>query len=569
MILINLVLSTILALGLIFYRYVLKGKINLFYLLTIIAFLPIVSIFRTGIYESGDLAIHAERLISFYDSFFNNSLIPKWTPEFNAGYGEPYFLFSYFLPYLTGSIFHLIGFSYLNSIKLLLSISYLSSGLTMYLWVKKELNKRSGFVAAIFYLFMPYHLVDMHFRVTAAENLSFVFLPLILLGIKNVIEKYEKKWFIVLAISFGLLILSHQAITVMFFPLMIGYAFFTWFIQKNREIKHLVRCFLSILLGILIVSFYWMPIVFLAKFTQEDLYPAAIAFPGLAELLYSPWRYGLLFQGHKGELSYLIGYTQLFVLLTSLYFVFIKKLNSKLRKSNLFFLTVSLIIVFMILPISEPLWTIPFLKYSQYSTRLLVPLALCISILSGVVVKKINNKWFVIAICTITIAYTMLNWGNRRTLPELKDNYLKQQFILQSNSTLGPTSPIWATSNDCLIKTDPRVNIEITKGKGEIAERLRTPILHKYYVYAQSQIKVRENTLFFPGWTVIASDKQIPINYMNKKCPGVINFVLEKGEYDLSVKFADSPIVAFSKWLSLLAFFVIFMYMFSPKNKFG
>lgn len=568
MVLVNSILSTLLGLGLIIYKYIFKRKVSLLFLLILISILPIVSIFRTGTYESGDLSLHTERLMSFYNLLINYNLIPRWTPEFNAGYGDPHFLFAYFLPYFIGSIFHFIGFSFLNSIKLLLALSFMFSGITIYFWAKEELGKKSGFVSAIFYLFMPYHLLDMHFRVTVAENLSFVFLPLILLAIKKIITNYSKKWFIVLSVSFGLLILSHQAISVMFLPIMMCYCFFTWAIKKNKKIKNLFFCFIPIISGVLLTSFYWMPIIFLAKFTRQGSMSPSISFPNFAELLYSPWRFGLLFQGRKGELSYVIGYAQILILILALYLVIKDALTKKLKNLIIFFLVISAIIFLMIFPIAEPIWKItPLLKYAQYSTRLLVPLALCISIIAGIVVKKINKTWFIVLLCFLTIFYTILNWGNRRTIPTISDNYLKNEFNLRPDGCcLEPTSPKWADINKSKLRIKPKSSIEILNGDATITEIFRNPISHLYKINAQSNVKIKENTLFFPGWTVTANNKPLLINYKNPKAPGVIIFDLNKGIYNVYVQFVDLPIVTFSKWLSGLSIFGILIYIFVPKK---
>ena len=568
MVFLNLILSTLLLLGLIVYRYVFKYKINLFYLLILISILPIVSIFRIGTYESGDLSLHTQRLMSFYNLLFNHHLIPRWTPEFNVGYGDPHFLFTYFLPYFIGSIFHFLGFSFLMSIKLLLAFSFVFSGVAMYFWANEELGKKAGFVAAIFYLFTPYHLVDMHFRVTIAENLSFVFLPLILLGIKKIIEKNSRKWFLVLCVNFALLILSHQAISVIFLPIMASYSIFIWLRKNNKTIKDFCSCLISIIFGFLISSFYWLPIVFLAKFTQQGSNPTPILFPDLSYLLYSPWRFGLLFQGHHGELSYLIGYTQLLVVGLSLYLIAKNKFDKKLRSLLLIFLAIFSILVFMILPISKPIWeSTPFLKYSQFSTRLLVILALCISIIAGIITKKINKKWFIIALCFLTISYTILNWGNRRTIAQIDDGYLRKEFSIKPDvSGLEPSSPIWADLNKSKLRTKRESDIETLKGDAIVEKVLRTPISHRYKINAQSNVEIKENTLFFPGWIVKANNTIIPINYKYQNSPGVITFKLNKGSYNLDVKFVDLPIIILSKWISLISFLILMIYLLIPKR---
>jgi hypothetical protein len=564
MVLVNGILSILLLLGVLIYKYILKRKINLLYLLILISILPIVSIFRMGSYESGDLSLHTQRLMSFYNLLANYHLIPRWTPEFNAGYGDPHFLFAYFLPYFLGSIFHFIGFSFLMSLKFVLAFSFIASGVAMYFWVREELGDKAGFVSAIFYLFMPYHLVDIHFRATVAENLSFVFLPPILLSIKKNIENGSKKWTIILSVGTGLLILSHQAISVMFSPIIIAYTLFVWFNQNKKKLKSLISCFAFIALGFVLTSFYWLPIIFLAKFTQEGSNPSGIFFPNFIDLFYSPWRFGFLFQGHKGELSYLIGYTQLIVIFLSVYFVFKKMLNKKLHKLLTFFLAIFIVIFIMLLPITKFIWSsTPLLKYSQFSTRLLVPLSLCISIIAGIIVKQINKNWFLITLSILTIAYTILNWGNRRTIPIINDNYLKQEFDFKPDGDkLEPTSPMWADLNKTRLRIRPKSSIEILSGKATVKMLSRTPIIHTYVINAESKVKIKENTLYFPGWTVIANNKHVAIDYSSQKFPGIITFNLNPGIYDVKVEFVDLPIIIFAKWLSGLSVIAILIYAF-------
>lgn len=568
MVLANVILSSLLLVGLIIYKYIFKRKVNLLYLLILISTLPIISIFREGTYESGDLSLHTTRLMSFYNLLTNYHLIPRWTPEFNAGYGDPHFLFSYFLPYFLGSFFHFIGFSFLFSVKLLLAISFIFSGITIYFWVKNELNETAGFATAIFYLFTPYHLVDMHFRVSIAENLSFVFLPLIMLAIKKSLEEKKRLWHGVLSVSIALLILSHQSISIMFLPIAISYCLFVWLRTKKRIISNLILCLFFVLVGLLISAFYWLPIVSLAQFTRQGLNPTPILFSNIMFLFYSPWRFGFLFQGHMGELSYLIGYTQIFILGLSTYLIIKNKLNNNLKTLLILFLTISIFLFIFLLPITKPIWgNMPLLRYSQFSTRLLTLLTLCISMLAGIVTIKINKKWFIILLCFITISYTILNWGNRRTISSITDNYLKREFSINPDiSGLEPTSPIWADINKSKLRIKPKSDIEIIQGIALTKTLTRSPIQHSYSIDAESKIEVKENTLYFPGWVVTANNKQIPINFLNTKSPGVITFNLNKGVYRVDVKFVDLPIITFSKWLSGLSLLGLTSYIFFPKK---
>jgi hypothetical protein len=571
MVIINGILSLLLLFGIVIFKYIFKRKINLLLLLILISILPIVSIFRAGSYESGDLPQHVRNLMSFYDQLFKYHLIPRWASEFNSGYGDPYFIFIYPLPYLIGSIFHFIGFSFLTSLKLVLASSFVLSGITMYFWVKEELGEKSGFVSSIFYLFMPYHLVDMHFRVTVAENLSFVFLPMILLAIKKNAESNSKNWFIILAVSFGLLILSHQAISVMFLPVVIGYCLFVSFKKRGKRLNGIIFCFASIILGFLLTAYYWLPIILLSKFIKQGLYPAYILFPTIMQLLYSPWRFGFLFQGHKGELSYLVGYSQLLAVFLSVCLLFKRALNKKMRNFLLFFLIIFGLLFIMLLPITRPIWEMtPFLRYSQFSTRLLVPLALCISIIAGITTKIINKTWFTFGLCFLTISYTALNWGNRQTIPTINDNYLREEYgVKRDIVNFEATFPVWVELNNDKLISAPKSNMEILNGEAIIKETSRTPLSHVYEIDAKSDVQIKENTFFFPGWIIASGKNVIPINYKNSQFPGIITFNLKQGIYNINVEYTDLPIIFFSKWISGLSFLGMMLYFFVPKNLFS
>ena len=67
------------------------------------------------------------------------------------------------------------------------------------------------------YLFAPYHLVDLHFRASVGETLSFVFIPLVFLYSKNLIETKKYKFLILGAISIALLMTSHLATAMITF----------------------------------------------------------------------------------------------------------------------------------------------------------------------------------------------------------------------------------------------------------------------------------------------------------------------------------------------------------------
>ncbi len=69
----------------------------------------------------------------------------------------------------------------------------------MYELVKKiTRNKLVGTFSAILYMTMPYHLNDMYIRNAFGEYLSFIFIPLVFLGMYNLFHKEKGHWILTL-----------------------------------------------------------------------------------------------------------------------------------------------------------------------------------------------------------------------------------------------------------------------------------------------------------------------------------------------------------------------------------
>lgn len=573
MVFVNIILSLILLGGILFYSFIYpKKKINLFILLIVIGLLPLFSMLRSGTYQSGDLSLHAIRTMSFYKILFTEHIIPVWTPEFYAGFGDPYFSFAYFLPYFIGSLFHLIGFSFLVSLKLLMAFSYILSGVFMYLFVRDQIGEKAGFTAGIFYMFAPFHLVNMHFQVTIAMTLSYLFLPLNLYLTKKIILNYKPKWFIFLSFSEMLFVLSHQVTSLAFLPINIIYGLFL-IKDNNDKLKPLLKFFLSIIFGLTLSAFYWLPILLESKFTQQIIVEnKSLLFPTINQLLYSTWRYGFLFQGPKGELSYLIGYTQIFVIFLSLYLFFTKKYSKKLKKIFLFSISLIAILIFFILPISKPLWfTIPFIKSFQFTTRLLIPLSLFIAILAGVVVSTVNKKWFFILLCTVTVLYTILNWGNRTTIKTINDDVLAKEnktWLKLNIAGFEPSSPVWVNFNKHLGAEKRKNDIEVLSGTAIVKKLSRSSTIHEYTINVISEnSRIKENTLYFPGWELKVNNKKSNINYQSTDNMGIITFNLPKGNYDIQIEFTKTPIRKFSDSVSILSILILITFILSLSFK--
>lgn len=486
-------------------------------ILVIVALLPVYSIFRPGTYESGDLSLHVVKLVDFYTNLSEGNILPRWAGQENANYGYPLFLFTYLTPYYFGSVFHFVGFDFLTSMKLVLALSYVLSGIFMYLWAKRQFRSElAGLAAGIFYLFTPYHLVDLHFRAAAGEMMAFMFAPLVLMGIC-------KRSRVMASFCFALLILSHQVISLTMLPV------FLWYSYKvdPKQIKNLV-------LGIVLSSFYWLPILFESRYIYQSILPNPTSWPNWNDFYYSPWRWGLLFQGPEGQIRAFLGYTQWVLVLLALN-----------RRAN-WLLVLFFGYFFLMNPISAPLWkTLPLLSNFQFAYRILAVETLILSMLAAIIVPTLPRRLGIIFLaCTILI--TILNWGNRRNIPEIGEEQLLQRLPYITAQMEGhvaavigpdPTRP-W-------MDKVPFNFLEVVLGNAEITPLIRKTTYHSYKVVVSDNAHLVEHTTKFPGWELWIDRKK------------VMDLQITKGEHVVEVIFSDTEPRRRAKILSLCGLVVL------------
>jgi len=536
-------------------------------LLFIISLLPLMSLMRKGTYESGDLTLHSVFLRSFYESLSEGNLIPRWAGNLCGDKGCPVFLFEYITPFYIGSIFHFLGFSLIDSIKALLAVSFIASGVGMYLFIKNELGEMPAFVSALSYLFAPFHLQEMHFRVGIGMVLSFAFVPFLFLFSKKLVITSSIRYILLNALFFFLLITTHSTVTILVLPLLFGYLFIFLINSKRKKIFPFFLLIVSIILGLGLSCFYWLPALKEIQYTWylKDL--IVNDFKPMQEYIFSPAFYGFLFQGHRGELRLIIGYPHLLIILLALLFLIKKRLPVK-EKIRIFYFLFSFAIFFLLLlKISKPFWNyVPFLKSSVLPWRVLMPISFITSYLSAIVVKNIKSKLCILFICIFVVASTILNWGNRKMIPEDPNAYnthwsLYSEHYEQNDPLLRQNYINNIALASSLVLKRPLFPLEIIKGNGLYKQLERTSTKHVYILKAETGIKIKENTFFFPGWKVFANYKEIPIVYNDPDNLGMITFKLKPGLYKIDAQFTDTPVRRIAKSISVFSTLLIGIYL--------
>ena len=204
-----------------------------------------------------------------YGQAESNGFLGNVIPMFTNGFGYSWNLFYGPLTSIGIIILHVLTRNYINAYKLLLMLCMIFSGLSMFMFIKKtSRNQNTALLAAIIYMSFPYHLTDMYIRNALGEFVSFCFIPLVFLGLYNLLNDTDSSFpFIIGVVG---LIITHNISTVL-----VGiFAMFYLIINLDKFItkKVLKVFFIDVLLILLISAFYWLPFIETAVFTNYQVY---------------------------------------------------------------------------------------------------------------------------------------------------------------------------------------------------------------------------------------------------------------------------------------------------------
>lgn len=523
-------------------------KLFPFLLLFLLSLIPLLDLLHAGLPITHDGQDHVARIANFSQNLSEGILIPRWAGNLNWGYGHPILMFLYPLPSYFASFFHFLGFTFVDSVKLVFGFSFVISGLGMYFFAKELFGKISGFLAAILYLYAPYRFIDLYVRGALGEHVAFMFVPFIFYFLLKLSRKQSYKYVLAGGFSLTGLILSHNAISLMFLPLIVLYIIYLIYLSKDRK-SFLFSSFLMIFMGFGVSAFFWIPAFFEGKYTLRDIVAVkeyAKNFVNFNSLLYSNWSYG-----GSGFFSVQLGIINILALIAAP-FIFIKlfKKNDK----NLFLIAglvlYSVIIIFLMLPISNIIWQkLTILQNFQFPWRFLSVLVFTTSVLGGYVIRQVSVKLqtIVLIIFVTIIIFSVNTYFHARDYLYKPESFFTSIYF--SSTDTGESAPIWSVR---FMEHLPLKNIEIISGKAKITEFKRSVTKHNYEIISDGKSRIRENTLYFPNWGVKVDNQIVPVEFQDPANRGLITFFVPEGKHMVDIEFKDTKLRTISNLIALI-----------------
>lgn len=535
-------------------RDMLKKSRFFLVLLFLLSLIPLFDFFQPGLPLTHDGQDHVARIANFYQSLSEGNLAPRWAANLNWGYGHPILMFLYPLPSYLASFFHFLGFSFINSIKIVFGLSFILSGIFMYFWIKEVWGKEAGFVAALIYMFVPYRFVDLYVRGAIGECWAFIWPPLVCFFTFKLSRKFKWRYFAGGSLSLAALILSHNALSLMFLPMIFGYS--VWLVYSVSKSKRKLLAFFFFVVfvfGFSLSAFFWLPALWEGKYTLRDIVTKGniTGFESFSRLLWSPWSYG-----GTGSLSVQVGILQWLGVILAPYLIWrFQRRKDKIWLFLLFLFICFWLAIFMMLPASKPIYfVIPLLQKFQFVWRFLSLAIFPPAVFLAALIFILPEKFKFIALCLFLIASLFLS----------KDYWRVKGFSFKSESfytqaypgttDTGESAPRWSVR---FMEDFPKAPIEVIDGKAEIEQTNRLVASHTYKIRAELPTRLVENTLYFPGWQVFVNGQPTEIQFQDPAWRGLMTFNIPEGEHQIVVRFGETKFRKFADVISLFGLFVL------------
>jgi hypothetical protein len=461
---------------------------------------------KFGVYTMHDF--HIFRQFEF-DKCIQSGIFPcRWAPDAGMGYGEPLFNFYGQLPYWFGEIFHLAGFSIIDSVKILFILSIVLSGIGMYFVSRKYWGEWGGILSAVLYMYAPYRAVDVWVRGALNESLAFVLFPLIFYHLDEYLDHKSAKNLIWLSLAGASLLITHNLSVLMFAPFLL-----LWWLIKSRKIT--VGLMVAAILTTVLAAFYLVPVIFESSLvtvskTTQGYYDYRAHFTTLNQLLVSRfWGYGASLWGPVDDMSFSIGQAQWAILGVTIIFALLRR---KIDRTFLVLAGLAGLAFFLTHGRSQFIWNLlPPFQYVQFPWRFLGLGAFFLSLAAGML-AKISSKWIVAAamLAVIVTNYQFFTYDIWRPISD-SEQFSGQLWDEQRSSALQDFWP----------KSAPEMPVTFA------------PPMPESVGPQTQQIPV----VYFPGWEVLVNNNPVEIKPEGKL--GLITFDAGDGGV-ISTKFTDT-----------------------------
>lgn len=564
------------------FKSLLRYPVIILILLVIPSF---ISIARPGYFPMHD-DLQAFRIHQMHECFKDFQIPCRWVPDMGYQYGYPQYNYYPASVYYLGEAFHLIGFQFIDSAKIVFALGFLVSALTMYLFLRDYLSKWSGVIGALIYTYIPYKAVDVYVRGALNEFWALAFYPLLFWSSWKIIKVGGRKNIAFFALATFLILITHNLMTLIFLPVLGVWILLNVILEKN--FKSLISITLGGILGVGLAAFFTLPVAFEQKYAHLETLVGGYFdyrqhFVNLSQLFISNfWGYDSSVWGDDDGLSMSAGQIQI---LGTLFAVALATLNFKKYKKlsiTVFFLfALEVATLFMIHQRSSWVWTIfqDTLEFIQFPWRFLsistfLSATLCamgVFFVQKLDFKIFKVKAFIVYSLVLVIACLVLylpffrpnKWYDITDADKFSGISWQKQLTISIFDYL----PIYALFPPTSAAPE---NPETLEGLASFTSAKKGSASKSWQVDVQEQSLVRAPIFDFPGMKAFVDGKKVDHWHNDCRnqefCLGLVTFEVPPGNHQILIKLTNTPIRTIGNILTLISMFIVILVLMPPKK---
>ncbi len=579
----------------------------------LIVFLVLVSIFAWAplltsayFFQAHDAPHSVFFLEEFDQTFQDGYLWPRWAPDFAFGYGYPLFNIYAPLAFYVAEIWHLLGFGFVGSVKLMYVLATLGAGLAMYGYVRSVMGDLAGVLAGVTYVFVPFHLAELFVRSAFPEYVALALLPLVLWAFTALVRQPSPKRVGLAALAYGVLALTHHTTLFTFTPFLMLYLLFVLALKWRR--LGLVSAWRSAwpamaagVLGACLAGIYLLPLAAegsYVKVSQWTAYNYAFGnhFVYFAQLLAPFWGYGYSGPGLLDGMPFQLGVVPLALALATAVALLAGRLNGRRRArtgSALpgvgavagFFLVVLVGTAWLMSPAADFAWkALPIASLVQFPWRLLGIAVLSLAVLAGAFVPLWENGLavhpdgaqpdghsgaggrvpvelllLVLVIAAASFAYTLPQYTDIEAWRETPEAVIRWDRFSPADRvamvSYTDEQPVTSPMEAAYLDHQPLEVAAILEGDGQVKTLRHGGASDEVQVQASGPVVLQFYTYDYPGWQVRLDGAPVP--YTHRPPYGLITVDVPAGQHTLVLQMGSTPARLAGSLLSLLSLLAV------------
>jgi hypothetical protein len=530
-------------------------------------------------FEAHDARHSIFYLVEFDQTFRDGFLWPRWSPDFSFGYGYPLFNLYPPLAFYLAELAHLLGLGFVASVKVVYLLATIGAGLGMYGFIKRLFGPAAGLLAAVLYMYIPFHLVEIFVRSAYAEFVALAIIPLVFWAFTELIASPSLFRLALAGLTYGILALTHLATFFTFSPFLIIYILFLLLAKTRFQPKPLVVHGMYALgagmLGLALAAIYLLPMLTEMQYVKIEQWTSGSYsylqhFVYFSQLFSAEWGYGYSGVGLLDDFSFQLGIVA--VVLVTFALVAIIRHRFPHHSTALFFLISTFAIIFLMSPLAEPVWQVlPIASLVQFPWRLLGMTAFTLSIVAGsqfAIADAGTSTFFsrpsLYLLCLVVVLasypYTQPQYND---VPDWAETPLAvvnwdRASIVDRVGMMAVTDeqPQTSPMESQYLNREPLTNVAgIISGKGTVETLHHGGGSDEVRVVAAEPVTLQFNTYDYPGWQVKLNGQ--PIEHRYEPPYGLITVDVPAGEHTVLLRMGSTPPRTVGTIISALALFAI------------